>query len=142
MNAMNLCTSYQCCGNRKISQNSRKLINHLSTSINQTLSAYVNSDSGCGPKAARQSMEYRSVGTNEYRTTVHLYPYLYLYLHVQCNTIAVTVAPLRKMGVKEVFSYSCPDLTLEVGVSTGALVESLKQTPLRRHNRQTVHTAD
>ena len=43
------------------------------------------------------------VCTNQYRTTVHLYLYLYLHLYVQCNTVAVTVAPLRNKGGKEAF---------------------------------------
>ena len=53
-------------------------------------------------------MKYRSVCTYQYGTTVHLYLYLYLDLYVQCNAVAVTVAPA---GKKE-------DFTLEVGVST------------------------
>ena len=85
-------------------QNSRKLINHLLPSINQTLSPYVNSDCGHGPKVARRSMKCRSVCTYQYRTTVHLYLYLYLYLYVQCNAVAVTVALLRK---KEIFPTGC-----------------------------------
>ena len=58
------------------------------------------------------------VCTNQHHTTVHLY----LYLYVQCNAVAVTVAPLTKKEGKEVFCTPPQDLTLEVGVSTGALV--------------------
>ena len=58
--------------------------------------------SGHGLKAARPSMKYRSLCTNQYRPTVHLYLYLYLHLYVQCNIVAVTVPPLRKKEVKEV----------------------------------------
>ena len=48
-------------------------------------------------------MKYRSVGTYQYRTTVHLYLYLYLdlYLHVLCKFVAPTVAPLRKKEVNK-----------------------------------------
>ena len=89
--------------NCKTRQNSQKLISHLLTSINQTLSPYINWNSGRGPKAAQRSLKHRSVGTYQYRTTVHLYLYLYLYLYVRCNVVALTVAPLRKKEVKEVF---------------------------------------
>ena len=48
-------------------------------------------------------MKQRSVCTNQYRPTVHLYLYVYLHLYVQCNAVAVTVAPLRKKEVGVVF---------------------------------------
>ena len=48
-------------------------------------------------------MKDRFVCTYQYGTTVHLYPYLYVHLYVQCNAVDVTVAPLRKKEVKEVF---------------------------------------
>ena len=71
-------------------------------------------------------MKDRFICTNQHHTTVHLYLYLYLHLYVQCNAVAVTVAP---------FFLFPPDLTLEVGVATGALVSKLQQTTLTRHNR-------
>ena len=50
-------------------------------------------------------MKYRSFCTYRYCTTVQLYMYLYLYLYlyVQSNAATVTMAPLRKKEVKEVF---------------------------------------
>ena len=48
-------------------------------------------------------MKYRSVCTNQYHPTVHLYLYLYLHLYVQCYVVVVTVALLRKKEVKGVF---------------------------------------
>ena len=38
-------------------------------------------------------MKDRFICTNQHHTTVHLYLYLYLNLYVQCNAVAVTVAP-------------------------------------------------